>query len=127
MPHERLEARSGIGEIQGRIRRLASVVLVAKAQGRVREGCRVARSPGETRGSAGVLAGEKRGAASECGGDASGGQKRRDLHGGGSVMNLESDYVHALLVRAPHEFPTVSLFRRNVGAGRLVEGRLEER
>ena len=36
-------------------------------------------------------------------------------------MNLESDYVHALLVRAPHEFPNVWLFRRNVGAGRLAE------
>ena len=35
---------------------------------------------------------------------------------------LESDYMHALLVRAPREFPAVSLFRRNVGAVRL-EGR----
>jgi hypothetical protein len=39
-----------------------------------------------------------------------------------STYPLESVYMHALLVRAPREFPRVSLFRRNVGAVRL-EGR----
>ena len=35
---------------------------------------------------------------------------------------LESDYLHALLLRAATEFRDVALFRRNVGAVR-VEGR----